>query len=105
MEQIELCLLHVYSDSDFILQKAKKHTGHTSLGGQLLAAHPLCGRALPACLPACLPASLPPPSPSHGTALAGHLRWAHLGWAHLGRAHLGQEKGQRSSVAAWDALS
>lgn len=45
MEQIELCLLHVYSDSDFILQKAKKHMGHTSLGGQLLAAHPRCGRA------------------------------------------------------------
>lgn len=78
MEQIELCLLHVYSDSDFILQKAKKHTGRMSLGGQLLAAHLLCGRALPACLPACLPASLPPPLPSHGTALASHLRWAHL---------------------------
>jgi len=91
MEQIELCLLHVYSDSDFILQKAKKHTGRTSLGSQLPAAHPLCGRAFPACLPACLPAF--PPSPSHGTALAGLLRRARSG-----RAHLGQEKGQRSSV-------
>lgn len=105
MEQIELCLLHVYSDSDFILQKAKKHMGHTSLGGQLLATHPRCGRAGPACLPACLPASLPPPLLSQGTALAGHLGWVHLGWAHLGWAHLGQEKGRRSSVAVRDALS
>lgn len=90
MEQIELCLLHVYSDSDFILQKAKKQTGHTSLGGQLLTAHPLCGRAVPACLPACLPASLPPPSPSHGTALAGHLR---LGMGTPGTSTPGAGKG------------
>lgn len=61
MEQIELCLLHVYSDSDLILQKAKEHTGHTSLGGQLLSAHPLWGGPDPPALPACLPASLPPP--------------------------------------------
>lgn len=55
MEQIELCLLHVYSDSDFILQKAKEHTGHTSLGGQLLSARPLWGGPDPPALPACLP--------------------------------------------------
>lgn len=70
MEQIELCLLHVYSDSDFILQKAKKHTGHTSLGGQLLVAHPLCRRASPTCLPACLPACFSSPPldiPWHGS--------------------------------------
>lgn len=96
MEQIELCLLHVYSDSDFILQKAKEHTGHTSLRGQLLSAHPLWGGPDPPALPACLPASVPPPSPAQGTALAGHLT------GHTWDGHtLGQEKGQRSSVAAW----
>lgn len=100
MEQIELCLLHVYSDSDFTLQKAKKHMGQHVTGGPA----PACGRASPACLPACLPASLPPPL--HPMAqLWPATRWAHLGWAHLGRQTWGQEKGQRSGVAAWDALS
>lgn len=92
MEQIELCLLHVYSDSDFILQKAKEHTGHTSLGGQLLSARPLWGGPDPPALPACLPASLPPPSPAHGTALAGHLRRAHLGRTHLGAGEGAEEQ-------------
>lgn len=97
MEQIELCLLHVYSDSDFILQKAKEHTGHTSLGASSWPLARSVGQPRP---PAYLPAWLPPPLPSRGMALASHLRWAHLGWAHLGR-----EKGQRSNAAAWDALS
>lgn len=98
MEQIELCLLHVYSDSDFILQKAKEHTGHTSLWGQLLSARPLWGGPGPPALPACLPASVPPPSPAQGTALAshGHLTRAHWGWTHLGAGE-GAEEQRRSA--------
>lgn len=100
MEQIELCLLHVYSDSDFILQKAKKHMGHMSLGGQLLPAgqpHP------PAYLPACLPLFPLPYIPWHGS---GRPRDGHTWDGHTWDGQTwGQEKGQRSSVAAWDALS
>lgn len=66
MEQIELCLLHVYSDSDFILQKAKEHTGHTSLGASSWPLARSVGQPRP---PAYLPACLASPSlaiPWHG---------------------------------------
>lgn len=93
MEQIELCLLHVYSDSDFILQKAQKHTGHTSLGGPAPGRSPALRESLTR-LPAYLPACLSSPSlPSHGTGLAGHLRWATLGMGATGTGTPGAGEG------------
>lgn len=98
MEQIELCLLHVYSDSDFILQKAKKHMGHTSLGGQLLATHLLCRGASPTCLPACLPASLPPPH--HPMARHWPATWdGHTQDGHTWDGHTSDRRRGRGAVS------
>lgn len=88
MEQIELCLLHVYSDSDFILQKAKKHTGpHVTGGGSSwLLTHPAGEPDPSAYLPACLSspslaiprhsAGRPPGTDTPGTGTPGRGKGA-----------------------------
>lgn len=78
MEQRELCLLHGYRDSDFILKKAQAHRARVTVELARDQSPPLweSGTHLSDCLSACL---FPLPSALHGVAAPRLLGLAHGG--------------------------